>query len=168
MSAVPTFRGDLTDLSYENLEGHCVYICHQCNCISKSGAGLASALFKKYPDANVFALKHSKGHKSIPGTVDVIKVIEEPGYELSIINIYGQYTPGLNKTNEPREEWFEFALQQLAQLKDIPTKFPKKIIFPYKIGCGLAGGDWKLYSKMLENYYHKTKEDFKIFISVYE
>jgi len=32
-----------------------------------------------------------------------------------------------------------------------------KIGFPYGIGCGLAGGDWKKYKKMLEDFASQVK-----------
>ena len=34
--------------------------------------------------------------------------------------------------------------------EDIAAKYPgKKIGLPYKIGCGLAGGDWNVVEKMI-------------------
>jgi hypothetical protein len=42
-------------------------------------------------------------------------------------------------------------LDQLALLRDL-----RSIAFPYGIGCGLAGGNWKDYSKLLEAFAEKV------------
>jgi len=55
-----------------------------------------------------------------------------------------------NDTAELRKKWF------LACLSDIRNYMHennlKSLAFPYKIGCGLAGGDWKTYLEMLETF----------------
>ncbi len=38
----------------------------------------------------------------------------------------------------------------------------ENVYFPYLIGCGLAGGNWSLYFKMLEQFSSKTH--CKVFI----
>lgn len=55
----------------------------------------------------------------------------------------------LKDTYEQRETWFGEALADLAtQLKEEK----ETVAFPYKIGCGLAGGNWEKYRAMIEKF----------------
>jgi hypothetical protein len=105
------------------------YILHQCNTTSTTSKGLALQIFTTYPTANTY------GKKRIVGTCDVID---------RVINLYGQESPGKptpKETKNTRLDWFKKALSTL-DIKD-------PIAVPYKIGCGLAGGDWNDYLDIL-------------------
>jgi hypothetical protein len=72
-----------------------------------------------------------------------------------VINLMGQYSPGKvtkNETAEMREKWFTDCLNEILKIHDLES-----IGFPYNIGCGLAGGDWKNYYEMIEQFAEKTK-----------
>jgi hypothetical protein len=69
--------------------------------------------------------------------------------------------------SENRLSWFEESLQKLRV--DIKKKYKiektqLKLYFPYKIGCGLAGGDWNEYSKVLEKFSSQGKHYYEVFI----
>ena len=119
--------------------------CHQCNCTTFTAKGLASQMFKKYPGANVYAIKH-KIAPSIPGTVDV--------FPEGVINLYGQYSPGKasmktkKESTMQRRDWFQQCLNDM--LEKVPSG--STFAFPLGIGCGLAGGDWKEYEKILQEF----------------
>lgn len=51
-----------------------------------------------------------------------------------------------------RIRYFQSGLDEIAKLK------PTSLAFPYMIGCGLAGGDWPTYRKMLEEFAAKMPE----------
>ena len=40
------------------------FIVHQCNCVGKSARGLALALFKKFPHADVYQSLHARSRPS--------------------------------------------------------------------------------------------------------
>lgn len=64
-----------------------------------------------------------------------------------IFNVYGQYTFGTKKV-----ELQYNALKKAFQ--NISLEYPNILMgFPYKIGCDRAGGDWKIVSKMIEDYF---------------
>jgi hypothetical protein len=51
-------------------------------------------------------------------------------------------------SNDARIDSFKKCLAQIGEaLQERDT-----VAFPYKIGCGLAGGDWKIYGKMLADF----------------
>lgn len=127
------------------------YICHQANCTSSSGRGLAKALFERFPESNIY--KWRQYHMfSVPGTIQIT-----PADGQMIVHLMGQYTSGKPTgadTTALREDWFQMSLQKFAEFlhqkweQDKPKeKF--KIAFPWHIGCGLAGGNWDHYMGLL-------------------
>ena len=115
------------------------YIVHQCNCVTKKSKGLSKQIFDKYPQSNIY---HKRQGPDEPGTI----IVKE-----RIINILGQFYPGRSKgiydTKEKRLIWFQEALDKIALINDIHS-----IAIPYRIGCGLAGGNWKEYLDKLKNF----------------
>lgn len=121
------------------LESDCKYIVHQTNCITTNAAGLAKILFEKYPHANIYKDRKSP---DIPGTIKICGNGENQRY---IINLMGQYYPGRDRDAPlKRKQWFFQGLRNIANIDDI-----QNIGFPYEIGCGLAGGNWDEYYKMI-------------------
>lgn len=129
-----TVKGDLLEAPED-------FRCHQCNCVTTKAVGLAHTIFERYYTVNTY-----KGRlitRSIPGTADVF--LEE-----RVVNLYGQYAPGkCNPRDYPqRRVWFWDALMDMLE------KVPKgsTFAFPYKIGCGYAGGEWLEYEAMLQKF----------------
>jgi hypothetical protein len=141
-----TYAGDLLKLNLGEEE----YIVHQANCQSTYARGLAQHLFRVYPEANTYNPTFTR----VPGTISV---------HGPIINMYAQDTPGKTRSNNQRDkrlEWFQNGLDEIGdQLLDA-----KKIYFPYKIGCGMAGGNWVDYLKMIQDW-TKTME-FEVHILI--
>jgi hypothetical protein len=124
-------RGDLLNSKEQ-------YIAHQCNCIGTKGYGLSSKIFKKFPGSNVYSNRTSP---DIPGTIKV---------KGRIINMFAQYSvgkPTKKETTTMRQKWFSDCLDKIALISGITS-----IAFPWMIGSGLAGGDWTVYSKMLDEF----------------
>lgn len=137
---VKTIIGDL-------LEAKEQYIAHQCNCVSKGSAGLAYFLFKQFPYANIYQMRTSH---SIPGTIHIAGDGIDNRY---VINMFSQYYPGhyfdyyTNDNYDIRKHYFYKCLTNIANISNINS-----IAFPYKIGCGIAGGDWEDYLKMINDF----------------
>ena len=112
------------------------YIAHQCNCTSKKPMGLSAQMFKKYPEAN----DYKNGTHGQPGTIKI------HGH---VINMFAQINTGKPKNPETKESRLELFKQCLAQIE---TELKgETVVFPNKIGCGLAGGDWTQYEQLLNN-----------------
>lgn len=123
------------------------YIAHQCNCVTSHGRGLSESLFRKFPYADIYKIR--EGRKSAAGTVDI------RGEDLGrrrVINMFGQYNPGKPQrtrydTAQQREIWFRACLSIIAaHIRH------RSIAFPHGIGCGLAGGNWRNYESMLQDF----------------
>jgi O-acetyl-ADP-ribose deacetylase (regulator of RNase III) len=138
------------------LDSDCLYIAHQCNCYSRRGAGLASAIFKAFPWADVYSSRSERGNDtSLFGSITVHG--DPKRKERYVVNIYGQLKPGKPSPGRDsaasRLEAFGKALDQIAKLPELES-----IGFPYGIGCGLAGGDWNEYERFLEDFADRVGE----------
>lgn len=132
------------------------FICHQCNCITKGhGRGLAYAIFKKYPYANTYSNEH---YQRVPGSISIHGNGISQRY---VINIYSQFGPGKQRTNDTekmRLKWFIKGLSKLREFNNLES-----IAFPYKIGCGLASGNWKIYKKIIDRFANSIEADVFIY-----
>lgn len=140
------------------------YIVHQTNCVSQGGAaGLAFYLFKKFPYADVYA---NREKPDAPGTSIISGNGKDQRY---VINLMGQYYPGsfiedsTNDNEESRKTYFHHALIRLARISDMET-----VAFPYKIGCGIAGGNWKWYLGTINNFADFVKEKHGTKVVIYQ
>lgn len=43
----------------------------------------------------------------------------------------------------------------VSAIKLYAEKYNYSVGFPYKIGCGLAGGDWEIVLKIIKKYFEK-------------
>jgi len=137
------------------------YILQQCNCLTTRAYGLSSAIAKKFPYANVYAKRKKFGNQSIPGTIEICTGTP------NIICLYGQWNPGKPSDSYSntfpddyinRIEYFKNGLNEVL-LYFQTDNIPCQIAVPYKIGCGLAGGDWKEYYKILVDFDKKLQEE---------
>ena len=116
------------------------YIAHQCNCVSNHSAGLAKSIFQKFPYSDIYKFREKRDS---PGNI----IISGNGIDQRyIINMLAQYYPGEPKyeSYEQRLSWFDSCIDKILKIPDL-----KQIAFPYKIGCGLAGGKWEDYEKLI-------------------
>lgn len=129
------------------LASNCEVICHQTNCMGAMGAGIASAIRDAYPEAYTAFKARYKSYRSYSlGEIDLVPTIRD-GFLRCVVNCYGQkdYLPrGVVHTNYA-------ALQRcFDKIKNAFAGKNYTIGFPYGIGCGLAGGDWGVVSRMIE------------------
>lgn len=138
------------------------YIAHQTNCVSDGGAaGVARAIFDKYPYADCYS---SRIEASEPGTIDVRGNGQD---ERLVVNLHAQYYPGNPKYPhsskdgfEVREKFFHKCLIKVARIENLES-----IAFPWRIGCGIAGGVWERYLGTLNNFaHHVEKQGVKVVI----
>jgi hypothetical protein len=174
MSDLEHVKGDLLDDKHG-----ADLIVHQVNCLTVREHGLSQSVFEKFPRANCYKSRTAISERNCateetrdtPGTVTIV--------DNKVINMFGQYAPGpvgrwsqkyptydnRIETQQLRKEWF------LACLDDLVAKLRGRkvtIAFPYKIGCGLAGGSWADYSAMLDEFQKKHSETIKVIIVIRE
>lgn len=153
-------EGDLIELAKE---GDFDVIAHGCNCMCKMKSGLAPQMAKtfginKLPREN-FTEKGNINKlgviefKAIPLHSDewqvgfINKTIVVPA--LYVVNAYTQFNYGLNH-EDGEESPLNYHALTLCLTKINYIFRGKKIGLP-RIGCGLAGGDWKVVKMIIKS-----------------
>ena len=140
------------------------YFCHQVNCQGVMGAGIAAQIAKIYPkvkyeEQKYWSLNYIRNHdtKSLLGQILAVKT--EDGR--TCVNMHAQDLYGREKICYTDYEAFD---RCLIKLKCLLLKEPDTLTvgFPYKIGCGLAGGDWEKIQPMLEDFAGSIKQNVYI------
>lgn len=134
MSEIKIKTGDLLKAK-ENV------IAHQVNCFGAAG-GLAAAVFRKYPDANndYMQLVRRMQPKALLGMAQLTGQ-QQDGH--IICNLFGQFQAGADY----RPDRLEQALQQLAATARIMNW---SVALPWRLSCGICGGDWDEVQKIIE------------------
>lgn len=152
-------KGDIFSTNFKNKFDT---ICHQCNCVTDKGAGFYKVLVDKYPEVEIYSQRKiltqsDDSGNTIPGT---IRIMKSSDYR-TIIHMFSQYYPGKPKywdNCDKRTRWFSECLDKIKNTPNI-----KSIAFPYKIGCGLAGGDWFIYKKIIQNF-AKNNQHISVYV----
>lgn len=123
------------------------YIGHQVNCVSKNAAGVAAVLFAHFPYSDIYS---NRTHNDFPGHI----IISGNGKnERLILNLLAQYHPGKPNPNstldnaKAREGYFWQCLLAISKIDNVES-----VALPFGVGCGLAGGNWDNYYRMLKNF----------------
>lgn len=128
------FKGDL-------LTSNADIIAHQTNCKGVMGAGIAKQIKAKYPNVYYEYKKmcdeyyESGDSRLLLGVVQFVPVNNNQ----LIANCFAQW--GYNsRVKQTQDKYFQQCMKTLlyvAQTEKLST-----VAIPYKMGCGLAGGDW--------------------------
>ena len=128
-------------------------ICHQCNCFSRMGSGIAKSIAAMHPNAAAVDKYSQLTPEAKLGSYTEATSRGPDGKPLRIFNLYGQYHYG---TDSMKTDYFELE-NALVHLKHRLSfySFCTRIGIPYGMGCGLAGGDWKIVEQIVRNVFEK-------------
>jgi len=133
------------------------YICHQCNCVTNRSAHLAKTMFTNFPYADVYSKRQQPDQ---PGKIILRGDGKDNRY---IIAMLGQFYPGKTKYPSSRKDGFQARLDYfescLEQMKHLKGSFA----FPWRIGCGAAGGSWEKYLLAIKNFSEKNSKKVVIY-----
>jgi O-acetyl-ADP-ribose deacetylase (regulator of RNase III) len=117
-------------------------IAHVCNCFHSMGAGIAPQIKNKFPDAYAADCATSKGDLDKMGTISYSEATKP-----IVVNLYGQFD-----TNGRRSGNMDLDYDALRKaIKAMKNKFSGKMFGLPMIGAGLAGGDWSIIEKIIED-----------------
>lgn len=130
-------------------------VCHQTNCVGVMGGGVALAIRKKWPivydeykkECDLFA----NNPKYLLGHIQDIVISND----LVVVNCFGQIYPGHNQVMTDYDAWDKI----LDKLRDECSFYNLPIHIPYKIGCGLAGGDWNIMEAKFKHMFSNSSID---------
>jgi O-acetyl-ADP-ribose deacetylase (regulator of RNase III) len=134
-------KGDLIELAYE---GNFNAIVHGCNCFCTMGGGIAKTIKNDFPEAYAADCKTRKGDMMKLGTFTFAHAEGQPeDIKFDIVNAYTQYNYG---TDDRKADYEAIRLV----MRKINHFYKGDRIGLPKIGAGLAGGDWTIISKIIE------------------
>ena len=117
------------------------YICHQVNCQGRMGSGVAKIVRSRFPEAFE---KYKKVCSEGKARLGLTQYVVSKGKV--IVNMFAQERYGYDGGRYTSYKAFAMCLE------DIHRSVPKDstIAMPYKIGCGLGGGNWDIIYEMIE------------------
>lgn len=126
-------QGNLLHLAEQ---GHFDVILHGCNCFNTMGAGIAKQIKQRYPSVALADAQGVRGDYDKLGTVEFVNV-----GKFLIGNAYTQYRYGGKQVDYNA---IRSCFRQVSEIfKTARIGYPK-------IGAGLAGGDWKIISSIID------------------
>ena len=131
-----TMKGDLIELTKS---GEFDVVLHGCNCFNTMGKGIAAQFKEHFPEVYEVDCKTERANPEKLGTYSQVKLPNG----VIVLNCYTQYRYGPNSADYT-------AIREV--LKSIGDEFVGKKVGMPMIGAGLAGGDWKKISKMIDRY----------------
>lgn len=136
------------------LDSDCNFICHQVNCQGKMGSGVAKQIRDRWPEVytNYTRVVDSK----MLGKVQILYIEDANIPRQCVVNMFSQENYGYDGARYTSYDAFWDCL------KNLKDQIPKgaTIAFPYKIGCGLGGADWKIIEKIIDVVF----KDYGVFI----
>ena len=132
-------------------------ICHQTNCQGVFGAGLALQIknkwpivFEKYYDY-CFHCQDNAEFGIIPEKLLANFQLVDVSDKLKVCNVFGQLGFG-RSTCQTDYKALDTAFMRLRRyLGHINST--DQMYFPFKFGCGLAGGDWGVVEPIIEKHF---------------
>lgn len=122
--------------------GYDVFV-HGCNCFCTMGKGIAPQVKKNFPEAYEADLQTVKGDRKKLGSYSFAYIKK---YKLDIVNAYTQYD--YRKTYDGTDINIDYdAIREVFSRLNVAYRYCKMAI--PMIGAGLAGGDWKLIEKII-------------------
>ena len=117
-------------------------IMHGCNCFCVMGAGIAPQIKAKFPEAYAADCATTAGDVNKMGTI-THTVNSKP----IVVNMYTQYDTKGRRSGQMDFDYDAFR----KALKEVRAKFSGKMMAMPKIGAGLAGGNWEIIERILED-----------------
>lgn len=140
------------------LRSRAIYICHQVNCMGVMGAGIAKQIKAVYPEVYEEYKRVCNEHRRNPAELLGQNLGVHVRDGRMIINLFGQLDYSRFRSCTDLSA-LRTACSPVAGY--IPPDV--EIAMPYRIGCGLAGGDWGAVLDMLaEVFEHNSLVLYKL------
>lgn len=134
---------------------------HQANCQNTFGAGIAKSIREMYPKAYYSDTMAYKDGKATLGNYSFCHL---DGQIKKIFNLYGQQLYGTGKRQTSYDALYNAMEGMKNYLVENDNDLPvPNVGFPYLLGCGLGGGDWRIVERLIEVAFHNYEADVIIY-----
>ena len=123
------------------LDTDCRIITHGVNCQGKMESSVAKALYTKYPEVKESYLNFFNDEYNSEEYLGLVNCVYRD--DKIVLNCFIQQNYGHNKQ-------IYISYKAITKCFSIISCFYDEIAIP-RIGCGLAGGDWKIVKKCIED-----------------
>ena len=138
---------ELLDIDIFKHDAQCII--HQANCHCTMRSGIAAQITRLYPEAVEADCKTKVGDPAKLGTFTIAHA-KDGKY---IYNLYGQYNFG-KQLRQTHYEGFYRAMESIY--RDVLSKDLTTASVPYNIGCGLAGGSWRIVEAIIRDIWENS------------
>ena len=145
------------------------------NCVAVKSHGLSKTIARCFPHSVVYEKRTPvQNRKNLatpecrptPGTIEIFEgdVTVICMHAIYLYGHLGEYPGPKDFTDnaENRLMWFRECLDKIGTYFENKTE--REIAMPYKIWCGLAGGDWQKYGDALTEF----EEKYNVNVSLYK
>lgn len=141
------------------LDSDAPIIAHQVNCQGVMGAGVAKCIREKYPDIMTDYVRWCQNYDEnyLLGLIQLYRINENE--DKFIANCFAQS----KKSRYGRLTNYEAFYNSMISLVHAVDHYhlEPRIAFPYKIGCGIGGGDWNIILAIIKSVFSQF-DDFTI------
>lgn len=125
---------------------------HQANCQNTFGAGIAKSIKEMYPKAFYADTMAYKDGTAVLGSYSFCHL---DGQIKKVYNLYGQMLYGKGKRQTNYNALYDSleGMKNCLNKDDVVVGIPN-VGFPYLMGCGLGGGDWRIVERLIEVAFH--------------
>jgi O-acetyl-ADP-ribose deacetylase (regulator of RNase III) len=139
-------------------EGRFDVIIQGANCFHIMGAGLAVQLKRKYPAVlQADREQTERGDRSKLGTYTTAQAYcSKTGRYFTVINAYTQYNYG-----NDGKKYVDYSAIKKVFTSLAPNLIGMRVGYP-RIGCGLAGGEWRLVKDIIDTAFEKIDHELVV------
>lgn len=146
----------IVELLGDVLECDADIIAHQTNCVGVMGAGVAAQIKKKLSFSEFASYQKACDEKGaeLLGSVQFLKTIDGK----IVANIFGENIPTASFCDTD----YEALRKGLNVLHTYALIHKLSVAIPGLMGCGLAGGSWKIVRDIIEDIFGDSEVSLKI------
>ncbi|MEY8366573.1 macro domain-containing protein [Anaerovoracaceae bacterium 41-7] len=136
-------------------------IAHQVNCMGKMGSGVAKQIKERFPHAyDVYMSSEMKLGQVVPA----VCIDKYTGREVVIMHMFAQDKYGYDgREYTDLGALFACLFRLRISANELGDEFGyKKIAMPYKIGCGLGGGNWDEVYQLIKDIFDDTDIEIEL------
>jgi len=139
-----TIQGNIFDGEWDG-------IVHCCNIYNTMGAGIAKEIKRLYPEAYKADDKTESGDTKKLGNFSHHTYFKVDQKDKTIFNLYAQKGVGNNGNPLNRNLQYDLLYDGMFKICEFVEKTQPYTLAMPMLGAGLAGGDWNIIEKILEN-----------------
>lgn len=126
----------------ELFQTHAKYICHQVNCQARMGSGVAKQVRAKYPEVYNAYVGFCNEERNAFGQTQFVQANDGK----VVVNMFAQSNYGYDGKLYTDYTAFQSCLKRIK----LTVPAGETIAMPFKIGCGLGGGDWNVILGLIQ------------------